>query len=203
MSELAWASSGDAAAVADHLARAIRAGARHLALPGGKTPAPILSDLAGRDLPWSEVVVRPTDERVVPADHPASNHAALAASLSGTGAQILPLTEQWEPRRFDLVWIGMGGDGHIASIFPNMAIAPEEPPAVRRATPDPLPPEAPFERLTLNYAALMHTDEMILVVRGRDKKDVLEAAIAGSNDLPIARLLLARGASVTVFWSEQ
>ncbi len=67
-------------------------------------------------------------------------------------------------------------------------------------TPDPLPPEAPFPRLTLTLAALAASDDIILVVRGAAKRDLLAAAARGENDLPVARLL--RLAPVTAFWSE-
>lgn len=201
MSDPRWAPDGSAPAVAAHLADAIRQGARALAFPGGSTPGSILPLLAGLDLPWADIVVRPSDERIVPPGHPASNHAGLAAALSGTGARVAPLEEGAAPGRFGLVWIGMGEDGHIASIFPNMAIAPDDPPAVVRAMPDPLPPEAPHERLTLNYRALADADQIILVARGAAKKRLLDQAAAGSTTLPVGRFIAACAAPITLFWS--
>ena len=75
------------------------------------------------------------------------------------------------------------------------------PAAVVRTVPDPLPPEAPFARLTMTYAALTDTDEIALVVRGEAKRAVLQGAIAGQSDLPIARLLAAATSPVTIFWT--
>jgi 6-phosphogluconolactonase len=137
----------------------------------------------------------------VPEDHPASNFGALKRALEETGARLVPLEPGAEPPHFELVWIGMGTDGHVASIFPNLYLAPDDPPAVVRTLPDPLPPEAPFARISLNYAALANADEIILVVRGMEKRKVIEDAVAGASDLPIARLLAAAKTPVTIFWS--
>jgi 6-phosphogluconolactonase len=202
MSEPIWAEDGSDRAVADHIAARIAAGARRLALPGGRTPAPILDDLAERPLPWAQIAVLPTDERVVPPGHAAENRGAIAAGLAGTGAPVLPLREDWRPHSFDLVWIGMGDDGHIASIFPSMDIQVAGRPAVLRATPDPLPSEAPYARLTLNYAALADTSDLIVVARGAQKRRLLEAAMVGGNDLPIARMLKRARCPMRIFWSE-
>jgi 6-phosphogluconolactonase len=203
MSNPVWAEPADDAAVADFIASAIaRKQGGRIAVPGGSTPRPILKRLAERALPWANVVATVSDDREVSQDHPASNFGALSTALGATGARLEPLTEGAAPGRFDLVWAGMGEDGHVASIFPNMDVAPDAPAAVIRATPDPLPPEAPFPRLSLNYAALADTDQLILVVRGPTKKALIEEAIAGGNDLPIARLLSRAGGAVTIFWNE-
>src|SRR3546814_1307338 len=96
----------------------------------------------------------------------------------------------------------MGNDGHIASVFPNAMQALSTGTKVQRTTPDPLPPEAPFERLTLTLPALANAGEIILVARGAEKRRVLDAAIAGTSDLPVARLLSMAQGPVTIFWSE-
>ena len=201
MTELRWAADGSDAAVAHHLAQLLaRPGAKALAVPGGSTPGPILADLAQRGLDWSGVTVLPTDERLVPADDPASNVGALRRGLAGTGSTVQPLTEATLPPHFDLAWIGMGSDGHVASLFPSSDPDPQAPAGVVRLTPDPLPPEAPYARLSLTLAALADSDTIILVARGAAKRAVLEAAARGENDLPVARLLGL--APVTVFWSQ-
>jgi 6-phosphogluconolactonase len=202
MNEIDWAEAADDAAVADFIASAILAkdGGR-IAMPGGSTPRPILGLLAARPLPWDRVTVMPSDDREVPHDHPASNFGALQKALGATGARVEPLAEAPAPGFFDLVWAGMGNDGHVASIFPNMTLSPDAPPAVIRDTPDPLPPEAPFPRLSLNYGALTETDRLILVIRGEAKKAIIEDAIAGRNDLPVARLLSRAECPVTIFWN--
>lgn len=164
-----------------------------IALPGGSTPFPIIAELVTRDLAWDRVVAVPTDDRLVPEDHPASNTGKLRALLEPTGAAVRALDLTEVAPRFTLVWLGMGADGHIASLFPNTNPQANDAKTVRRLTPDPLPPEAPFDRITLTIPALLACDAMLLVIRGEDKRQVLEAAVAGTHDLPIARLLGARG----------
>jgi 6-phosphogluconolactonase len=70
---------------------------------------------------------------------------------------------------------------------------------MRTLTPDPLPPEAPFDRITLTIPALLDSDELLFVIRGAEKRAMFEAAARGENDLPVARLLAAAGQPVTCF----
>jgi 6-phosphogluconolactonase len=93
----------------------------------------------------------------------------------------------------------MGGDGHIASLFPNTDPRVDDPLPVRRLTPDPLPPEAPFDRISLTMPSLLASDELLLVMRGAEKRAVFDAAARGDSDLPIARLLSAAHQPVTCF----
>jgi 6-phosphogluconolactonase len=199
MIEPRWARPADDEAVAAFIASAIATGGI-IAVPGGITPLPIWRLLVARDLDWSRVTIMLTDDRQVDEDDPASNQGALERALAGTGVWRLKLRKGLAAPRFDLVWIGMGEDGHVASIFPNLDMRAQAAPAVVAAVPDPLPPEAPFPRLTLNLAALANTRETILVARGSSKKRMLEEAIAGRNDLPIARLIAASNSPFTIFW---
>lgn len=162
-----------------------------ITVPGGSTPFPILADLAARALPWRRIAVWPGDDRIVAEDHPASNVGRIRALLEPAGAEIVPLAPDAEPPRFALAWLGMGADGHIASLFPNTDPRADDPLRVRRLTPDPLPPEAPFDRLSLTIPALLDSDELLFVIRGADKRAVFEAAAGGQSDLPVARLLRA------------
>lgn len=158
-------------------------------VPGGSTPFPILADLAARPLPWGRIAVWPGDDRIVAEDHPASNVGRIRALLEPVGARIVALSEDAAPPRFALAWLGMGADGHIASLFPNTDPSVDDPLRVRRLTPDPLPPDAPFDRLSLTIPALLASDELLFVIRGADKRAVFEAAARGESDLPVARLL--------------
>jgi len=162
-----------------------------ITVPGGSTPFPILAALASAALPWGRIAVWPGDDRIVPEDHPASNVGRIRALLEPAGARIVPLSEDAAPPRFALAWLGMGGDGHVASLFPNTDPRPDDPLRVRRLTPDPLPPEAPFDRLSLTLPALLDSDELLFVIRGAEKRTVFEAAMRGENDLPVTRLLRA------------
>ena len=202
MREIEWASDGGDGAVGDRLRSVLAASERPMiALPGGGTPRPILQALAANwDSQWRPTFTL-TDDRLVPAGHPASNFGMVSAALAETTATIQPLIEGERLGGFDLVWVGMGADGHIASLFPGTSIARDAAPLVARAWPDPLPPEAPFERLTLTLSSLTATSALMIVVRGEAKCALLNAAIAGDERLPIGQLLAAARSPVTIYWT--
>jgi 6-phosphogluconolactonase len=189
------------AEIASWLAARIAATAGEIAitLPGGSTPFPILKVLAQGNLDWSRITVWPGDDRIVSEDHPASNVGRIRAALEPLGATIVPLEEGARPPHFALAWLGMGADGHIASLFPNTDPQVDAGAAVIRLTPDPLPPEAPFDRLSLTIPALLDSGALLFVARGPEKRSLLEAAARGENDLPVARLLGAARQPVTCF----
>lgn len=170
-----------------------------ITVPGGSTPFPILTELAESDLDWAQIAVWPGDDRIVPEDHPASNTGKIRTLLEPAGAQVVTLTEDAAPPHFALAWLGMGADGHIASLFPNTDPVSDDPLMVRRLTPDPLPPEAPFDRITLTIPALVRSDGLLFVIKGDDKQVVFDAAAASEHDLPIARLLRAAKQPVHCF----
>lgn len=170
-----------------------------ITVPGGSTPFPIIERILTRDAAWDRLVVWPNDDRVVPEDHPASNTGKLRALLEPAGAKVVTLSEMEAVPRFALAWLGMGADGHIASLFPNTDPRADDPRAIARLTPDPLPPEAPFDRISLTIPALLASDELVFVIRGADKRAVFDAATAGESDLPIARLLAAATRPITCF----
>lgn len=194
--------AGGAEAVAGHVACVLaRGGARTIAIPGGRTPVPILRELARAPVAWDGVQVFLTDDRLVATDHGASNFGWLQRALGVTGARLVPLEAGAAPPRFDLVWIGMGEDGHVASVFPSALGDMDPEPAIVRTTPDPLPPEAPFERITLTLGALCDCEEMILVISGERKRALVEDALAGSTELPIGPLLARLQAPLTIYWT--
>lgn len=170
-----------------------------ITVPGGSTPFPILAALAKAPLDWRRITVWPGDDRLVPEDHPASNTGKIRELLEPAGAEIVTLTTMEDVPHFALAWLGMGGDGHIASLFPNTDPRVDDSQQVRRLTPDPLPPEAPFDRITLTIPALLDSDELLFVIRGADKRAVFEGAARDEHDLPVARLLRAAGQKVTCF----
>jgi 6-phosphogluconolactonase len=183
----------------------------HLALSGGSTPRALYADLA-RDPPdvsrWHAWF---GDERCVPPDHPASNHAM--ALSTGFLARFPPANvhrmrgeapdreaeaeryaaelcaELGTPPRLDLVLLGLGTDGHTASLFPGTP-ALEAPAWV---TPGRAPVE-PVERLTLTLATLAEARSIVFLVAGADKADVLARVLAmgtappPSTALPAARV---------------
>ncbi len=177
-----------------------REGRVALTIPGGSTPFPILADLVTRDLDWSRLDFWPNDDRIVPEDHEASNTGKMRALLEPAGAKVVGLTEESEPPHFALTWLGMGPDGHTASLFPNTDPQADDAMQVRRLTPDPLPAHAPFDRITFTMPALLKSDAVLFTLGGSEEKlGVFEAAERGENDLPVARLLAASHQPVTVF----
>ncbi|MXO47423.1 6-phosphogluconolactonase [Erythrobacter vulgaris] len=170
-----------------------------ITVPGGSTPFPIIARLLEADLDWSRLVVWPGDDRIVPEDHEASNTGKLRALFEPAGAEVVTLTIMEQVPHFDLAWLGMGADGHIASLFPNTYPQLEEARRIIRLTPDPLPPEAPFDRISLTLPALLDSDAIAFVIRGEDKRAVLDEAVGGKNDLPVARLLSGAKQPVVCF----
>lgn len=193
--------SAIAAWLAARLEAALAAGDAPVAIsvPGGSTPFPILAELAAAPLDWRRVTVWPGDDRIVPEDHPASNAGRIRALLEPAGAEVVGLNPMEDVPHFALAWLGMGADGHVASLFPSTDPRADDPQRIRRLTPDPLPPEAPFERISLTIPALLDSDELLFVIRGAAKRALFEAAARGENDLPVARLLAAARQPVTCF----
>lgn len=201
-------------------------GKAELALPGGQTPQPILEKLATRDFDWSKVRVFPTNERIVEAGSEYSNYEMLERILGPTGAIVEPILDhdqQWSTREagqsadarlagfswpVDLVWLGIGADGSTASIFPAQMDAAINTPKTRRAvgvTPDPMPEEAPVDRVTMTRPALLDTHTMIVTLAGADKKQLLEKAIADGplSNVPIGRVLAEAMVPIDIYWSAQ
>ncbi len=193
-----------------------------LALPGGSTPGPIYSKLVKADLNWKKVTIIPGDERLVPMDNELSNVRALAKIFLPAGARVIPVTGDikdhklagnsadarlqdlpWPP---DLVWLGMGDDGHTASIFagPDLQDALDAPKARRMVgvMPDPLPPEAPVARVTLTRSAILAARTLLIVIKGQQKRDLLEKAIEDgqSSKLPIGRVLAECDQPIDIHW---
>ena len=178
-----------------------------ICVPGGTTPFPILEILSKHELDWGRVTVWPGDDRLVAEDHPASNTGRIRALLEPAGAEVVTLSEMEEVPRFALAWLGMGADGHTASIFvgPDLQAALDAPKA-RRAIgvlPDPLPAEAEVARVTLTRAAILSARTVLITITGQQKRDLLEQAIADgqSSKLPIGRVLAEAEQPIDIHWA--
>ena len=122
--------------------------------------------------------------RVIPITSEAADH-----HLAGNAANARLADLHWPP---DLVWLGMGADGHTASIFPGPDLdAAMDGGKEVGVAPDPLPPEAPVNRVTLTAAAIASARTTMLVVSGAEKREVLEMAIeqGAKSAYPIGRVL--------------
>lgn len=176
-----------------------------LVVSGGSTPLGFLRLMAQQQLPWSQVLVTLADERWVPVQHADSNERMVREHLiDHTGAQFLSLrgvessSIQAQQRlqeqmlgndQFDVVILGMGTDGHTASLFPQAAdlatlLDVHNPNCC--AVVDPI--TAPHQRLSLTLSRLLNSRSIILHVTGSSKREVLERAWA-TQSLPIAAVL--------------
>ncbi len=233
MTEIEWWDYDDAAemaaAVAGDLQFVIESaldarGGAVIALSGGKTPVPIYAKLAEAKLDWKRVTIIPGDDRIVPLGDPLSNATMLGKAFIPAGARVIPLVSDKaadyraagraaDARVADLHWpldlvlLGVGGDGHTASIFPGPDYDEAlNGPRERRALgvmPDPLPKEAPVPRVTLSRAAITSAKALTIAVTGQDKRDVIERAIeqGPGSTYPIGRVLAEAELPVDIHWA--
>lgn len=147
--------------------------------------------LAERELDWEAWHVWWSDERAVPPGHPDSNERmareALLDRVPVPAGQIHPLRSRDValPDTFDLVLLGIGPDGHTASLFPGDAALEADDPIAYVEQPG-LPP--PHPRLTLTYPVLNAARSVAFLVGGSDKRDVLVRVLAGDETLPAAHV---------------
>lgn len=202
-----------AQAVADRLRDALLAQSRaSLVATGGRSPGPIFDRLQAADVDWTRVVVTLSDERCVDADDAASNARAVRERLlKGRAAKshLLPL---WpEPQAatlaalspFDAVMLGMGEDGHIASLIPGDPRLAEAMTTADLTRPVPAGlGKPPVARITLTLGALLNARVIFLLIAGEAKREVIARAAAG-EDLPVGRLLSQSKVPVRIFWQPE
>ena len=219
--EMADAVAGDVGFIVESAVDARNASL--IAIPGGSAAQPIFQVLAAKKLPWKQLTIIPTDERLVPMDDERSNVRAIAKTFLPNGARVIPIAADiadyklagnsadarlqdlpWPP---DLVWLGMGEDGHTASLFagPDLQDALDAPKA-RRAVgvmPDPMPQDAPVPRITLTRAAILSARTILITITGDKKRELLESAIEDgqSSKLPIGRLLAEVDQPIDIHWA--
>jgi 6-phosphogluconolactonase len=191
-----------------------------LVLPGGKSPIPVFERLKAQKFPWKKVTIVPGDDRLVDVTDPLSNANLLARNFMPLGARVVPLTAgklgvkqageaadarladlKWPP---DVVWLGMGTNGHTASIFhgPDYDEALSSRKRAIGLTPDPLPPEAPVARVTLTRSAILAARSILVTIDGEEKKRVLEEALeqGDRSEWPIGRVLADAEQSIDIHW---
>jgi 6-phosphogluconolactonase len=186
-------------------------GEAHLALSGGSTPGPVYERLAENDrVSWDKVYVVLADERIAPDEEKARrNRHLLEQTLfrgRGKAASFRALQAGMDLPQQDLVLLGMGGDGHFASLFPQArelesALAGDAKDVVH-ITPEPLPKDAPFERLSMSLPAILRARSILLLITGEEKRSVFEEAKHSSpREHPISALLNAEPDQMITYWA--
>jgi 6-phosphogluconolactonase len=209
--------------ILDHARAAIQErGLFRLSLSGGGTPRPVYAALAKTDLPWPKVQITFGDERCVPPDDKDSNYRMARESLLDHApipegnifrirgeiapedaarqyeAQLAAVAARFgEPRyAHDLLLLGLGEDGHTASLFPGS-------PALDETTRNVIPstgPKPPPQRITMTYPLLNAARAVCFLTGSKGKEEVLEAVLGGAQRYPAARV---RPASGKVTWVVQ
>lgn len=197
--------------VADALREAIaNRGQATLVVSGGRSPVPFFEALAQQDVPWAQVRVSLADERWVPVNHAASNEALVRRHLlrgpaaearflslyqvAGNLEQAAKLADAAvaELAPIDVLVLGMGDDGHTASLFPNIPNLSQalQPGCARRVLPM-LAPSEPAQRLSLTLPVLASARLPLLAIQGQTKLNILNAALQSGEitELPIRAFL--------------
>jgi len=187
--------------IVESVRRAVAArGASAVALAGGETPRPVYETLAASALagavPWGAVDWYFADERAVPADDPESNHRMVRETLLASRPEALARLHRMPadaddaeaaaaeyarllPDPLDLVVLGMGEDGHTASLFPG---SPALDVRAARVVPV-MGPSVPFRRMTITPPVIDSAREVLVLVAGAGKAETLARVLGGPLDV--------------------
>lgn len=215
-------------ALADSVAAQLRStvateGEAWLVVSGGRTPLGFFCELSQIQLPWEKVVVTLADERWVAADHADSNEKLVRENLlinESAKARFVSLkaefadaeqgVEEVEQRlalapRFAVVILGMGDDGHTASLFPEAeALQAGLDMHSGKACLAVQPLHAPHQRISMTLPRLLNCEKLIVHISGANKKQVLDAALAGDDvtELPIRAVLQQNNPAPVIYWAQ-
>lgn len=213
-----------ATTIADKLTKAVaQRGNASLVVSGGSTPKPLFEQLSSKKNNWDKVTITLADERWVETSDPASNenlvralllqNEAVHASFIGLKNKASSAAEGEQeshdlistiPKPFDIVILGLGDDGHTASLFPGST---ELDKAVdmhlKHCCIALSPPNASYDRMSLTLPVLIDSREIILHITGENKKKVLEAALnkGPSSDMPVRYILRQQVTPVKIYWA--
>ncbi|MBT1155661.1 6-phosphogluconolactonase [Aminobacter anthyllidis] len=209
-------------AVADTLRAAIsRRSEAFLAVSGGSTPGRFFVALSRAELDWSKVTVTLVDERFVPENSPRSNASLAKANLlqnNAAAARFAPLFHEAAtvekgadladaetralPWPLDATILGMGGDGHTASFFPDAQDLDALLDLTSTRIVMPVHAETAGEpRLTLTLPALVSAGLLVVHIEGAEKRNVIEAALAADKALPVRTVLEKAPRAAEIYWA--
>lgn len=170
------------------------------AVSGGHTPWAMFAALAQEEVPWTDVELFQVDERIAPEGDSSRNLTHLRESIGNAAATIYPMPVNEAdldaaaaryaaglPERFDLVHLGLGPDGHTASLVPGDPVL-----AVSGALVAVTEPYQGQQRMTLTYPALARADQLLWLITGADKQDALAGLLTGDQSIPAGRVRAAR-----------
>ena len=191
--------------VADLARRSVAAkGAFRFAVSGGRTPWPMFSELLHKNVPWAQTIIYQVDERVANPGDPARNLSSLVETLAVVDAQIeaMPVEGDLEagarfyaellPEHLDLVHLGLGTDGHTASLVPGDPVLSVSDRLVAITA-----EYQGHRRMTLTYPALARADQLLWLVSGRDKRSALALLQSRDPSIPAGRVEAARSRIMT------
>jgi len=217
-------------AIAGTLTQLINAqGSACLAVSGGRSPIALFAALRVLPVRWADVSITLVDERAVPPEHADSNARLVREHLlqdAAAAARFFPLvlpphvhggsvdvdacvaTANDPFQQPDVVILGMGDDGHTASLFPEAAELGEgldraRPPAYLAVRPG----VAPHRRISLNLSALCAAQQLFLSIGGQVKREVFEQAADGAAQgvqpgaLPVSYVIHQREVPLDVYWT--
>lgn len=193
-------------------------GAFHLAVSGGRSPWAMFAHLTALDLPWSSVSIWQVDERIAPAGDPDRNAVGLAGAVGSLPVTVHPMPVEELlgdgpggattddalvesacrsyaaslPERFDLIHLGLGPDGHTASLIPDddVLAATDRSVAVTSSV------YQGRRRMTLTYPELGRTEQLLWLITGADKSAALTGVLAGDRAYPASKVEAPRSVMV-------
>lgn len=170
------------------------------AVSGGHTPWAMFAALRNEYMPWADVELFQVDERIAPDGDPDRNLTQLLQSIGDVPAHVHPMPVSDPdldaaaaayatvlPERFDIVHLGLGPDGHTASLVPGDPVLDVTDSLVAVTK-----PYQGHRRMTLTYPGLARTGHLLWLVTGPDKRDALAKLLAGDESIPAGRVQAGR-----------